>query len=56
MGRLQAEPTRRRFQVITTATPLPFRLDDPLGGQEVGMKIRQTEREIADLEKYLVAR
>jgi hypothetical protein len=29
---------------------------DPLGGQEMGMKIRQIEKEIADLEKYLAAR
>jgi hypothetical protein len=29
---------------------------DPLGGQEVGMKIRQIEKEIADLENSLATR
>jgi hypothetical protein len=32
------------------------RRTDPLNGQEVGIKIREAEKEIADLEKHLAAR
>jgi uncharacterized coiled-coil DUF342 family protein len=50
---LEPKVTIRLQQLREELAELKRRAD---GGQEMGMKIRQIEKEIADLEKYLAAR